>query len=88
MSDDAPRQLWTPPPDVRTTSRIGAYLAEVEAELGRSFASYEELWSWSVDDLEGFWESVRRHFDLWPDATGPVLASVEMPGARCQRHMY
>ncbi len=50
---------------------------------GRPFASYEELWRWSVDELEDFWASVWEFCGV--RASKPyvrVLAAREMPGAR------
>ena len=37
--------LWTPPADLLETTEIGRYLRW----LDRDFASYEELWRWSVE---------------------------------------
>src|SRR6476620_1570183 len=54
----------------------------LEAERGLSFEGYDELWSWSVDDLEGFWSSVWDFFAVRFD--GPherVLGARAMPGA-------
>ncbi|HET9441746.1 MAG TPA: acetoacetate--CoA ligase [Acidimicrobiales bacterium] len=74
--------LWTPPADVRDRSRIGAWLAWLEAEEGRAFDSYQSLWRWSVDDLDGFWSSLWRWFDVGRGAP-PAAAVVEgrMPEA-------
>ena len=33
-------------------------------ERGRDFASYDELWRWSVEDLEGFWASLWDFFGI------------------------
>jgi acetoacetyl-CoA synthetase len=76
-----PPVLWSPAPDVRERTRIGAYLAWLEATDGRSFADYDALHRWSVTDLEGFWGSVWRHFEVGPDP-GRVLPDARMPGAR------
>ena len=46
--------LWEPPPDVRSRTTIGRFLQRLEAERGLAFASYDELWRWSVDDLSAF----------------------------------
>ncbi len=46
----------------------------------RGFASYDELWRWSVEDLEGFWGSIWERFAVGPPP-GRVLASSDMPGA-------
>ena len=50
---------------------------------GREFADYDELWRWSVDDLEGFWAGIWEFCGV--RASRPyerVLSSHEMPGAR------
>jgi acetoacetyl-CoA synthetase len=78
-----PRVLWTPPPDVRERSRIGAYLAWLERERGLAFADYAALHRWSVDDLRAFWSSVWQHLDVRSSTDpGPALAEARMPGAR------
>src|SRR3712207_3800099 len=75
--------LWTPPDDVRETSRIGRYLRWLRAERGVTAADYGQLWQWSVTDVAGFWRSVWDHFEVvaheQPTAT---LADARMPGAR------
>ena len=76
-----PEILWQPSPDVRARTRIGSYLESL-AGGGRHFAGYDELWRWSVDDLEGFWGSVWE-FGAVRSSTplGPVLTNARMPGA-------
>jgi acetoacetyl-CoA synthetase len=45
---------------------------------------YDELWRWSVDSLEGFWDAVWRFYEVRADAPPrAVLAERAMPGARC-----
>ncbi|TXL60654.1 acetoacetate--CoA ligase [Aeromicrobium terrae] len=68
--------LWTPPDG---GTRLDAFAQEARPQA----SSYPELWQWSVDDLEGFWQAVWRHFDV--PAVGepvPALADDAMPGAR------
>jgi acetoacetyl-CoA synthetase len=75
--------LWTPPRDVLERSRIGDYLRWLERERGLSFASYPELWQWSVDDLAGFWSSIWDYFQVMAHAAPTAtLSGREMPGAR------
>ncbi len=79
-SDDV---LWTPPPDARQSTRIGAYLDHAEQAAGRRFDGYGQLWQWSVDDLESFWRSVLDFFDPPYDGDPTtVLTDRTMPGAR------
>ena len=83
MLDAAPRILWTPPPGVRASTRIGAYLAWLERDRGLKFDDYASLHRWSVDDLAGFWSSVWDFFGVRSSAEpGPAVADARMPGAR------
>ncbi len=78
-----PHVLWSPPPDVRRHTRIGAYLDWLERERGLAFDDYADLHRWSVDDLGGFWRSVWDHFGVRSQVDpGPALAEDRMPGAR------
>ena len=78
-----PPVLWTPPPDVRERSRIGAFLTWLEAERGLRFDTYDDLLRWSIDDLDGFWSAVWQHFDVRSASEpGAALAVDAMPGAR------
>jgi acetoacetyl-CoA synthetase len=74
--------LWTPPPDARERYVVGRYLGWLERERGLSLAGYDDLWRWSVSDLEGFWSSVWEFFEVRSHAPYErVLGSREMPGA-------
>jgi acetoacetyl-CoA synthetase len=74
--------LWTPPADARQRFVVGRYLAWLERERGLDFPGYDELWRWSVSDLEGFWSSIWEFFEVRAHAPYErVLGSREMPGA-------
>jgi acetoacetyl-CoA synthetase len=63
-------------------SRMGRFLADVEQKTGRTFASYEDAWQWSVDNLEEFWAEVWDHFEIISHTPyQAVLGSRTMPGA-------
>src|ERR671915_761948 len=62
--------LWTP----SGPSKMGAFME------ARGFSSYDELWRWSVEDLDGFWASIWDQYGVGA-RSGPVLARDEMPGA-------
>ncbi|HKH04758.1 MAG TPA: acetyl-coenzyme A synthetase N-terminal domain-containing protein, partial [Acidimicrobiales bacterium] len=77
--------LWRPSPDARERTRLGQYLDRLAAERGLSFDAYEDLWRWSVTDLDAFWRSVWDHFGL--SSATPVGGALPadgraMPGAR------
>jgi len=74
--------LWSPPADVRATSQLGRFLDFLRDTRGRDLADYDELFDWSVSDLEGFWGSVWDYFEV--KAHTPyerVLGRADMPGA-------
>jgi acetoacetyl-CoA synthetase len=74
--------LWTPPADVGETTQLGRYLGWLRQTRGIDHAGYEDLWQWSVDDLEGFWGSLWDFFGIRAHTTYErVLGSREMPGA-------
>jgi acetoacetyl-CoA synthetase len=50
--------LWAPSQDRVRASRMSAYQRWLERERGLRFAGYEDLWRWSVGDLDGFWGSI------------------------------
>ncbi len=74
--------MWTPPDDVLEHSRVGAFMAWVGEHRGVRLRTHDELWRWSVDDLEGFWSAVWEHFGVIAHASySQVLNGREMPGA-------
>lgn len=67
----------TPIPQIRL------YRDWLKQTRGLDFATYDDLHSWSVDDIEGFWRSI---WD-WEGIASPtratgVLSGDDMPGAR------
>jgi acetoacetyl-CoA synthetase len=77
-----PQLLWEPSPEAVERATLTRYMAWLERERGLRFADYDELWKWSVRDLEAFWGSIRDYFDVRLDQQDtPVLGRVEMPGA-------
>src|SRR5918998_1114325 len=66
--------LWEPPAERRERSHIAAMMRE------RGAAAHDELWRWSVADLEGFWATVWDRFGAG-GAHDRVLADRSMPGA-------
>jgi len=62
---------------------MARFMRWVGERRGRAFAGYDELWRWSVDELEEFWACVWEFCGV--RASKPyerVLSSHEMPGTR------
>ncbi|MBA3866384.1 MAG: acetoacetate--CoA ligase [Solirubrobacterales bacterium] len=74
--------LWQPSPELVENSRLTEYMRRLAVERGLEFAGYDELWAWSVADLDAFWTSIWDFFGVQADGeASPALASREMPGA-------
>jgi acetoacetyl-CoA synthetase len=75
--------LWEPTTAFRDASTLTDYLGWLERERDLRFDDYAALWSWSVDDLAGFWSSVVDYYDLpLHGDRSRVLGDRAMPGAR------
>ena len=56
--------LWEPPRELVEGARLTDYMRWLRETRGREFGDYDELWQWSVDDLEGFWGSLWDYFEI------------------------
>ena len=75
--------LWEPPDDVVSAANITAYMRWLRETRRLSFESYQELWRWSVTDLDAFWGSIWDFFEVIGHSPHTaVLADDAMPGAR------
>jgi acetoacetyl-CoA synthetase len=75
--------LWAPSAQQLATARMTHFMVWAGERHGRTFTDYEELWRWSVDELEQFWGDVWEYCGV--RASVPyerVLASRAMPGAK------
>jgi acetoacetyl-CoA synthetase len=68
--------LWQPSPEWVESSRLTHYMRW----LDRGFETYDQLWRWSVEDLDAFWGSLWEYFEM-PGGHDAVLAQRDMPGA-------
>lgn len=69
-----------PSPGARHATRLGAFMDRLDAD-GRQLGTYDEVLAWSLADVNGFWLTLREHFDLGHTSGGPALADASMPGA-------
>ena len=74
--------IWRPNPDQTPRPQIHAFTEFANQRTGRDMVSYDDLWRWSVSDLDGFWGAVWDFFDVIADEPyAKVLANRSMPGA-------
>jgi acetoacetyl-CoA synthetase len=73
--------LWTPDPEAARNSSVARFMRYL-SERGHTFSTYDELWRWSVSELESFWAAIWDYFDV--QSAQPyerVLDERVMPGA-------
>jgi acetoacetyl-CoA synthetase len=64
-------------------ANVTRFLRWLERERGVVLSGYDELWSWSVTELEQFWDAIWAFYRV--EASAPpraVLSGRAMPGAR------
>ncbi|HLZ08538.1 MAG TPA: acetoacetate--CoA ligase, partial [Chloroflexota bacterium] len=59
-----PPVVWQPREERVAAANLTRYAGWLRETRGLTFSSYEELWRWSVDELEGFWGSTWEYFDV------------------------
>jgi acetoacetyl-CoA synthetase len=75
--------LWEPSAELVERSRLREFMRWLESERGLAFDGYQQLWRWSVDDLDGFWDAIWDFFAVQADGERrAVLGAREMPGAQ------
>ena len=56
--------LWTPTAERYNASTMAQFEQFVARTKGLTFADYNAMWRWSIDDLEGFWNAIWDFFDI------------------------
>ncbi|HET7567382.1 MAG TPA: acetoacetate--CoA ligase [Gaiellaceae bacterium] len=77
-----PPVVWTPSPERIAGATLTRYREWLRETRGVETAGYDDLWRWSVDELEEFWASLWEFLGV--EASVPyerVLGRREMPGA-------
>ena len=76
--------LWRPSEDRIKNSNMYAFMQAVNEKFNKNFASYDELYQWSVDNLEDFWALMWDFVGV--KASQPYQTVIEnpeqMPGAK------
>jgi acetoacetyl-CoA synthetase len=82
-STDQPTPLWEPSAAERERAEMTRFMCWVGERRGQPFADYDELWRWSIDELEEFWASIWEFCGVRASRPAErVLDEHRMPGAR------
>lgn len=75
--------LWKPSEDFVNQSNLKHYENWLKEHKQLYFKSYDDLWQWSIDEVETFWQSLWEYFDIINYSSyQEVLSSYDMPGAK------
>ena len=72
--------LWEPSEEVAERARITAFRNWLRDERGVDTGSYDELWRWSVTEIDAFWDALWSYFDVVGErGDGPVRTGGPTP---------
>lgn len=75
--------IWQPAPEDAVQTAVGRFAAFVGEQGINTGTSYDELWAWSVDEPERFWELFAQFAGVeFGGVAGPVRTSDPMPHTR------
>lgn len=83
MSDVAKSpEVWQPSAQYLAQSNIAKFAAWVHERDGLDVADYNDMWTWSTQDLPSFWSAIWDFYRVGdPGGYREVLSSEQMPGA-------
>jgi acetoacetyl-CoA synthetase len=80
---DPPEPIWRPSAERIARAGLTRYRDWLLRERGLGFADYESLWTWSVTEIEAFWDSIRHFCGLrLASPERAILRERRMPGAK------
>ena len=75
-----PRLLWQPSKEFVENSNLWNYIRWLHENRGLTFEDYNQLWKWSVDNLEDFWRSIWEYFEVHSSTPFDQVVTGAMPG--------
>jgi acetoacetyl-CoA synthetase len=74
--------LWEASKERRSSAEITKFINWLKPR-GKHFEGYEDLWAWSISDIEGFWMAVWDYFELIADnKIEAIVTNDPMPRTR------
>ncbi|NNK82882.1 MAG: acetoacetate--CoA ligase [Flavobacteriaceae bacterium] len=77
------KKLWSPSNSFKKNSHLHNYKQWLKANYNLEFESYQDLWIWSVSEIETFWESIWKYFNVISYKTyNKALSNHKMPNCK------
>ena len=73
------KKLWEGQNSFKENSHLFQYQNWLKVHYKLSFKSYNELWSWSVNNIEDFWTSIWEYFQIISHTPFKNIISGSMP---------
>ena len=75
--------LWSPSKEQIENSNLNRFMEFVSKKTGNSFGDYDQLYSWSVNSIEQFWECIWKFSNvIHSKSYDRILSERKMPGAK------
>lgn len=75
--------LWSPSKAQIENSNLIAFMEFVSNQTGNSFSDYKQLYDWSINSIEQFWECIWKFSNiLHSQSYDCILSERKMPGAK------
>ena len=82
MMNDPNTPIWIPSPDRINNSNFKRYFSFLKTHFNKEFSEYNELYSWSITEIEEFWSSIWEYSGIINSKSyHSVLNKRIMPGA-------
>jgi acetoacetyl-CoA synthetase len=83
MKVEKKKPLWKPGKSRINNSNLTAYQKFLKKNYSKDFDSYNELYNWSITDIEKFWETIWNYSEIiHSNSYNKVLDERKMPGAK------
>ena len=73
------KKLWEGKNSFKENSHLYQYENWLQNQYKLSFKNYNELWKWSVDNIEDFWKSIWDYFNVISHKPSKKILSGTMP---------
>ena len=57
-------KLWEPSDSFKENSHLQHYKKWLKQNLNLEFKCYQDLWQWSITNVEEFWKSIWNYFNV------------------------
>lgn len=80
MPDTTPTMHWRPSPALSRNCNLTRYINWLALKKGLRFEQYHDLWKWSTESVDAFWESLWEYFEVMAHTPyEQVLTGTQMP---------